>query len=67
MPRITVRTTKIHDGDSKRELVRRLTSATVEAFRVTPGEVTVQLFEVEPDNWARGGDLLIDREPQAPR
>jgi len=39
----------------------------VEAFRVTPGEVTVQLFEIEPDNWARGGDLLIDREPQAPR
>ena len=28
MPRITVRTTKIHDGDSKHELVRRLTSAT---------------------------------------
>jgi 4-oxalocrotonate tautomerase family enzyme len=68
MPRITVRTTRIPDLASKRELVRRMTQATVAAYGVTPEAVTVQIFQGDRGNWAKGGQLVSDRadRPAAP-
>jgi 4-oxalocrotonate tautomerase family enzyme len=61
MPRVTVRTTKIPDLATKRELVRRITEATVGAYGVTHEAVTVRLVQEDGGNWARGGRLISDR------
>jgi 4-oxalocrotonate tautomerase len=66
MPMITIKAFRGRTLDQKRELVRRITSDVVEVFKVTPEVVSIEIVEGEPDNWARGGVLSVDRATGSP-
>ena len=61
MPRIIVQAITGRTVEQKRDLVRRLTDAVVESWRVDPETVTVRIEEMAPENFARAGLLALDR------
>jgi 4-oxalocrotonate tautomerase len=46
--------------EAKRSLVAAITQAFVDAYGVGP-EVQVFIHEVDHENWAKGGELAVDR------
>jgi len=66
MPMIIVKATRGRTLDQKRELVRRITGDVVEVFKVAPELVSIEIVEGEPENWARGGILSVDRATATP-
>jgi 4-oxalocrotonate tautomerase len=65
MPRIIIQAFKGRTVEQKRELVRRITDATVEVFQVSPDTVTIRIEEGELENFAKAGLLAIDRDKPA--
>ena len=61
MPRIIVQAITGRTVEQKRDLVRRLTDAVVESWRVDPETVTIRIEEMAPENFARAGVLALDR------
>ena len=61
MPRIIIQSLAGRTVEQKRELVRRLTEAVVDVYRVTPEQVTIFIEEAGPENLAKGGVLELDR------
>lgn len=60
MPNITVEGPPIKDLNIKRKLVKGLTEAAVEAYRLSAQTIRVVIRENLPENVARGGELLSD-------
>ncbi|HYH91749.1 MAG TPA: tautomerase family protein [Candidatus Saccharimonadales bacterium] len=65
MPRIIVQAISGRTVEQKRDLAKRLTDAVVEAWGVDPDIVTLRFEEVPPENFARAGQLALDR-PKEP-
>lgn len=63
MPVITVELWKGRSLDQKRNLVRGITSATVEATGAPPEAVHVVIHEVEKENWGIAGQLASEEYP----
>ena len=47
--------------EAKRKLVAGITEAFVAASGVAPAHVQVFIHEVGHENWAKGGELAVDR------
>ena len=62
MPRIIIQALSGRTIEQKRELVRRITDATVEVFGVPAETVTIWIEENSKDNFARAGVLRTDRD-----
>ncbi|HYX69591.1 MAG TPA: 2-hydroxymuconate tautomerase [Terriglobales bacterium] len=62
MPHIQVTLLKGRTTEQKRKLAKRLTDAMVEEAGATRDGVTVVLVEVEKEDFARGGTLIVDRK-----
>ena len=65
MPRIIIQAFKGRTIEQKRELVRRITEATVEIFEVPADTVTIRIEEGEKENFAKAGVLASDRDGAA--
>jgi len=61
MPTITAEGPPVEDLDRKRELVRRVTEAAADYYRLPANIITVVLKENPPENVGTGGVLLVDR------
>ena len=61
MPIVTVQQSP-RDLDRKRRLVAGITQAFVGAYGVAPEGVQVFIHEVDHENWAKGGELAVDRD-----
>ncbi len=61
MPAITVEGPRIDSLEAKRELVRKMTDAAVEAYRLPAAAMVVLIKENPPENVGVGGKLVIDR------
>lgn len=61
MPRVIVQALEGRTLSQRRELCRGLTEAVVAAFGVPADSVTIVVQEMEPDNYAKGGVLELDR------
>jgi 4-oxalocrotonate tautomerase len=63
MPIVRVSLARGRTIDQKRELVQRITDAVREVCGFPSNDgIHVLLDEMELDNWARGGELIIDRK-----
>ena len=60
MPIVTIQQSP-RDVDQKRTLVAAVTQAFVDAYEVPPDHVQVFIHEVGHENWAKGGELAVDR------
>ena len=60
MPIVTVQQSP-RDIDLKRRLVAGITQAFVDAYEVSADHVQVFIHEVDHENWAKGGELAVDR------
>ncbi len=66
LPMITIKASRGRTLDQKRELVKRITTDVVEVFKVGPELVSIEIVEGDPENWARGGVLSIDKSAAPP-
>jgi 4-oxalocrotonate tautomerase len=60
MPIVTVQQSP-RDIELKRRLVAGITQAFVDAYGARPEGVQVFIHEVDHENWAKAGQLAIDR------
>ena len=63
MPLIQVQMFSGRTSEQKRNLVRALTDAFVQAAGSTPDAVDVILTDVEKSDWAQGGEFFSDKTP----
>jgi 4-oxalocrotonate tautomerase len=63
MPIVTVQQSP-RDLNQKRQLVAGLTQAFVDAYEIRPEQVQVFILETDHENWAKGGRLAADGQPQ---
>jgi 4-oxalocrotonate tautomerase len=63
MPIVTVQQAP-RTAELKRELVRRITDAVVEAYQIGPETVQVWIHEFPADSWGTAGTLTSDRQPE---
>lgn len=61
MPTITAEGPPVKDLDRKRELVKKITDAAAEYYRLPKDIITVLIKENPPENVGTGGTLLVDR------
>ncbi len=62
MPLIQVQMFVGRTPQQKRDLVRALTDAFVEAAGSTPDSVDIILTDVEQSDWAQGGELFSEKQ-----
>ncbi len=62
MPLIQVQMFAGRTPQQKRDLVRALTDAFVEAAGSTPDSVDIILTDVEQSDWAQGGELFSEKQ-----
>lgn len=62
MPLIQVQMFAGRTPQQKRDLVRALTDAFVEAAGSTPDAVDIILTDVEQSDWAQGGELFSEKQ-----
>ncbi|MCI2423397.1 tautomerase family protein [Saccharopolyspora sp. K220] len=60
MPNITVEIFRGRTLDQRRQFVRGITQAAVDAFGISSEGVRITFFEIERSDLARGGVLLSD-------
>lgn len=60
MPIVTVQQGP-RDVELKRDLVRRITDAFVDAYKIPAETVQVWIQETPPDSWGAAGTLTVDR------
>lgn len=65
MPNITVEIFEGRTLDQRRQFVRGITEAAVDAFGIDPEGVRITFFEIEKSDLARGGELFSDRSAKA--
>ena len=59
MPTVTIHQSA-RDLESKRDLVKGITRAFVDAYGVRPEHVQIFILEVDDENWAKSGRLAAD-------
>lgn len=62
MPFVTVQIFPGRTVEQKRKLAQAITDAMIEHVDAKPGNLNIVFQDVEPENWALGGVLGIDRE-----
>ena len=62
MPYVLVEMLEGRTVEQKRELVKRITEAVVDVLKVEPNAVEVRILNVKREDWAKGGQLFIDRK-----
>lgn len=60
MPVVTIQQGP-RDADLKRDLVRRVTDAFVDAYKIPADAVQVWIHETPADSWGQGGSLTADK------
>lgn len=60
MPRIIVQAVEGRTAEQKRELVRSVTAAVVDAYRCEPKTVTIVIEDIAPGNFAKAGVLASE-------
>jgi 4-oxalocrotonate tautomerase len=60
MPVVTVQQGP-RDAALKRDLVRRITDAFVDAYKIPAEKVQVWIHETPADSWGEGGKLTADK------
>jgi 4-oxalocrotonate tautomerase len=60
MPIVTIQQGP-RDVELKRDLVKRVTDAFVDAYRIPAETVQVWIHEVPADSWAAAGQLIADK------
>jgi len=63
MPHLSVHTLKQPDVNKKRKLVEKLTDSVAEVYGVPKENISIEIWENEPENVAHGGQLVLDRKP----
>ncbi len=61
MPLVTVKAVGGRTVEQKRALVKDITEAVVKNFKVPPDAIIVDIVEYSKENFARAGQLFIDR------
>jgi len=61
MPLVTVKALEGRTIEQKRALVKDITEAVVKNFKTDPSTVTIDIVEYSKDNFAKAGQLFIDR------
>lgn len=61
MPHITLSGPRIESLETKRRLVRAITAAAVDAYRLPEETIVVVIKENAPENVSVGGQLIVDR------
>ena len=61
MPSITVKALDGRTIEQKRALVKDITDAVVKHFKVEPELVNIDIIEHSRENFAKAGQLFIDR------
>ncbi|GEM_PF-296026 len=62
MPLITIDGPQINDTEIKRKLVKEMTEAAVEAYKLPVESIVVLIKETLPENVSVGGQLISDRK-----
>ncbi|KCZ72863.1 uncharacterized protein, 4-oxalocrotonate tautomerase [Candidatus Methanoperedens nitroreducens] len=62
MPLITIDGPQINDTEIKRKLVKEMTEAAVEAYKLPVESIVVLIKETQPENVSVGGQLISDRK-----
>jgi len=62
MPHISIHTLKQTDVNKKRQLVEKLTDSVAEVYGVPKENISIEIWENEPENVAHGGQLILDRD-----
>ena len=65
MPNITVEIFEGRTLDQRRQFVKGITQAAVDAFGITPDGVRITFFEIGKQDLARGGELFSDKAAAA--
>ncbi|MFD7835387.1 4-oxalocrotonate tautomerase DmpI [Streptomyces sp. NPDC059761] len=60
MPIVTIQQ-RPRDVELKRELVKRVTDAFVDAYKIPAETVQVWIHEVPADSWGAAGTLIADK------
>ena len=60
MPLVTVKAIEGRTAEQKRGLVKDITEAAVKNLGVPPEYVTIEIFDMTPENAAKGGKLILD-------
>ena len=63
MPMITVDLWKGRGKEKKKELIKKVTAAVVDAVGCPPEAVQVMINEVDKDNWGLGGEPASEKFP----
>ena len=63
MPIIKVEILEGRSREQKRELAQVLTKETARIIKVSESSIFVVIDEVTKENWAVGGELLVDKYP----
>lgn len=63
MPIIKVEILEGRSREQKRELAQVLTKETARIIKVNEASIFVVIDEVTKENWAVGGELLVDKYP----
>ena len=66
MPAIIIEGPKIDDLEAKRELVKKITAAAADAYKMPEEIMVVMIKENSPENVGVGGELIIDRHKSPP-
>ena len=61
MPLVTVKALEGRTLEQKRGLVKDITEAVVENFKVEPDSVTIDILEYNRENLSEAGTLFLDR------
>ena len=61
MPNITVEIFQGRTLDQRRQFVKGITQAAVDAFGISPDGVRITFFEIGKQDLARGGELFCDK------
>jgi len=61
MPLVTVKAVGGRTVEQKRALAKDITEAVVKNFEVPPDAVTIDIVEYSKENFAKAGQLFIDR------
>jgi len=64
MPHIQVTLLKGRTTEQKRRIAERMTQVLAEEAKTDPQGVVITFIDVEKDSYARGGVLMIDKQPK---
>jgi 4-oxalocrotonate tautomerase len=65
MPTIRVELFEGRTPEQKKNFVKALTQACVDTLGSKPESVDVLLFDIQPSNWATGGELWSEKQKKS--